>query len=255
MTYLSEVLADAPLHYWRMADPGGGLCHDIGSSPVHQHVNASALCLGYSGPNSDGGSCDLSNDNTFAITGENVHFAGGALTLEMFVWNFSHIATLNQQLFWNCALAQYSLYNDNTFWRFIYNSVFVPVGGVTAPVTQQWTHLVGTYGGGNGQLYVNGAASGGAVAIAAGAADNGRIDECHNVAAGSRGFVSEVAIYLSQLSAARAAAHYAAADQLAQAPVFTQAGHFSSSTGSGATLAADASSILAAVTKTVANSP
>jgi hypothetical protein len=255
VTYVATVLADTPLHFWRMADPGGGLCHDIGSAPFHMHVASGAgltAPLGYTGPNSDGGSVDLSASGAFANTGETLTYVTGAITVELLAWPWQFKSVGNQWLFWNLVAGQISLYNDGAHWFFLYNSTFVPAVGVAVPQNQQWTHLVGTYDGVNGQLYVNGAASGAARAIAPQATGSALLDLLHNTTAGSRGFVAEVAVYNTALSAARVLAHYNAIDQLVNVPVFSLTGgaSYPSPTPGTSPTDLDTASILSSVRKT-----
>jgi hypothetical protein len=249
VTYLSEVIADSPTHYWRMADPGGSLCHDIGSSPVHMHTVGSPT-LGYSGPVSGGGSLDLSLDNTYANTGEPIAYAGGSVTLECFVWSWQDKANPVQWVMWPLAAGQICIYNDGAKWRGIYTATFIPAAGVDAPVNQSWTHLAFCYGAGAGQLYVNGTPSGAAVAVAAQAAQSAIFNCLFNALAANRGFISEVAIYATKLSGARVAAHYGAADQRTQAPVYQQAGKFDGTSGGSTPVADNTDLILQSVRKT-----
>src|SRR5215468_592343 len=61
MSYVSTVIADAPLHFWRAADGGGQLAHDLGSRPWTIHCGS--LLLGYTGVNSDGGAMFCAGNN------------------------------------------------------------------------------------------------------------------------------------------------------------------------------------------------
>ncbi len=246
MTYLSEVIADAPLHYWRCADPGGSLLHDIGSSPRHMAIVTGSV--GYSGPNSDGGSCALQLNNEYANTGEAIAWAGGQITLECLFWQFENSGSENQAVMFNPPGNQISLdiTNVNT-WNFIYLNIRVPVLGAPTVPTQTWQHVVGTYDGVNASLYLNGALQGAAVPIAPAAAGSAILNCLQNVPNGTRGFISEVAFYSSALSAARAAAHFLAIDQLGSAPVFSQAGTFGSGSGSGSPVSDLLAKIYAAV--------
>jgi len=254
VTYATEVLADSPLHYWRCADPGGVLLHDIGSSPHHLHSVGTTAFLGYSGPNSDGGSIDLSLDGSYANSGETLPFAGGQLTLECIVWSWQHKAIGNQWINHSPAAGQNSIYNDGVNWRGLYNNTFIPAVGVTAVLDQSWTHLALTYDGANGRLYVNGALSGAAVAIAPQAAGVALFVVLNNNGF-SHGFVSEISYFTNALLAGRISAHFAAIDQLSQAPVYTQAGKFPGPNGGVAQPGQDLLDIRSAVIHTYQNAP
>lgn len=225
MTYLSEVIADSPIHYWRAADPGGALMHDIGSTPKHAAGIGNPI-LGYSGPVSDGGSVDLSTSSRFANTGIAVVRPTTAITLECWVWIQQNLTGTNLFLSWpqspDCAL-----YMTGSQFIFGYNSVGSNSGAI-APTHQTWTHLVGTWDGTNVKLYVN------AIAfptnpVAALPAGSFIIEIGTNQANSffSASFLAELAIYNTALSPARVNAHFLAADRTSQPPIYSQAGGIS----------------------------
>lgn len=225
MTYLSEVIADSPVHYWRCADPGGQLAHDIGSSPLHLH-GLGTPTLGFSGPNVDGGSMDCCLDNIFANCGDAVVRPTGNLSLELWIWQQRNRTGTNLYLSWPQS-PDLALYSTASQYVFAYNSAG-PNSGATQPQLQAWTHLVGTWDGANARLYVNSNLFG-PVASTPLAPGSAIIELSANVGLTFFGhsFVSEVAIYTSTLSSARVAAHFAAADNTAQAPIYSQAGGIS----------------------------
>lgn len=250
MTYLSEVIADAPIHYWRCADPGGGLGHDIGSAPKHLHAIGNPS-FGYSGPNTGGGSLDACLTGQYANIGIAEAIAGGRITLECFVWVFQNLVGAGQFLYMISGGAnQTALARTGTNWSAAYNGVacISPVGYVA----QQWRHLALTYDLTNVRLYIDGVQQ----AIAAAGAMvgyNSMIEVGASVAVQFFGtcFFSEVAVYSTTLTAARLAAHFAAADQVSQAPVFQQAGTFSGTTGSSSSVGGNLDDIYAAVHRTL----
>jgi concanavalin A-like lectin/glucanase superfamily protein len=249
VSYLSEVIADAPIHYWRFADPGGGLCFDLGSTPKHMHAVGTPI-LGYSGPNSNGGSLDLSLDGTFAHTGELIAFPGGRITLELLYWPWRQIGTARQLVYWQGTPLQLALYNDGANWSFIYGNTLCTAAGGVGHTQQAWVHLVGTYDLTNERLYVNGALQT-TVAVATMAGSSGLLSTYNPASViGGLGFYSELAVYSTTLSAARVTAHYNAIDQVAQQPVFNQAGSFIGASGAGSPLATLASDVRAAVYRT-----
>jgi len=249
MSYVTEVQADTPEHWWRFADPGGALAHDIGSAPLHMHAVGGVPILGYSGPVSGGGSMDISLDNTFAHTGELMAFPGGALTIEFLYWRWRQIGTAGQILYWQAAPLQIAMYNSGAAWSFIYNNILAAAGVGVARVSQRWHHFVGTYDGANIKLYIDGALQA-TVASGAVVAFNGLLGTYlpGGVNPGF-GFYSDLAVYFHALTAARVAAHFAAVDQIGQPPVYQQAGGWTAGSGSGNPLAVDLSTVLSSVRK------
>jgi len=224
-TYSAAVLADAPVHYWRMADPGGGIAHDIGSSPHHLHGLGSAISqpLGYSGPISDGGSMDLTLDGQYANTGNPITITTNPLTVEMWYWNWQALASVRDLLQIQSA-NQIVLFHSATQWSWLYNGVTV---ATNFHFTEQaWHHIVGSYDGANSHLYIDSNPFG-PTAVAPQAAISNIMELSANNAlslAWGGGYFAEVAIYNIALSQTRVSAHYVAADQQGQAPINQSAG-------------------------------
>lgn len=247
--YSAAVLADAPVHYWRCADPGGGLGHDIGSSPIAIHGLGTAISapFGYSGPVSDGGSMDLALVGQYANTGNPITVQTNPMSLECLYWNWQDFNT-----FCIClqvqSTNQITLLWTGTVWEFVYNGAVVTTNH--NGTAQHWHHLVATYDGTNARLYVDAFAAGPtAVAPQAAISQIFEIGANFSLANFGQGFFAEVAIYASALSAARVTAHFNAIDQIGTVPVFQAA---AGTPGGGTTQLAN---ILAAVQKTYQNAP
>lgn len=246
--YSSAVLADTPIHYWRMADPGGALAHDIGSSPAQMHGIGNPL-LGYTGPVSDGGSVDCALTGTYINTGIAVPFAGGQVTFECWVWVFQQLAQVGQFMYWSAAAPQMNLARTTTQWQFVYNGVSaVSTNNFTA---QAWHHLVGTYDGANVHIYADAIAGTAPAAAAAGAFSN-IFEISSSLAVGSYGlaFFAECAVYNYALTPTQVNNHFLAADNTSQSPIYQQFGLWDPGTGGVATVASDLSAILNSVRKT-----
>lgn len=233
--YLAAVVADAPRHYWRCADPGGLLLHDIGAVPRHMRIGPNFGLSGYSGPNSDGGSALCTNLGPHAYYDQELRAA--PISLEVLVWIHYSTGLPCQPLSvtdgagvgWVFRIrANYSV------------DIFGPGGTVNSAAivltNQTWAHLVLTDTGAAMILYINGVNRG--AAGGAGAANP-------NVAYWLNGYwaaggysgnlnVAEAAVYPAALSAARVLAHYNAIDQLATSPVASAAGGTSGG-GTGST--------------------
>jgi len=241
--YSSAVLADAPVHYWRMADPGGGIAHDIGSSPHHLHGLGSAISqpLGYSGPISDGGAMDLCLDGQYANTGNPVTIVADPLTVELWYWNWQGLAS-TRDLIQIQSANQIALFHSATQWSWLYNGVTLSTNnGFTE---QAWHHIVASHGGGNSRLYIDSNPFGPS-AVALQANVSAIMELSANAALGPNwggGYFAEVAIYNVALSQARVSAHFVAADQVGQAPI-----NLASGGGGGAPFTSAIGDILAAV--------
>lgn len=233
--YLSAVLADNPLHYWRCADPGGLLFHDIGSSPLHAH-GLGVPVLGYTGPVSDGGSADCSLDNNYFNVGDPIAWGGGAFSIEMWVWTWQNLA-VRQGIYavWGVG-GNIALFHTLTDYRFtVPGGTAFTVNGYTPKL---WHHLAGSIGPAGVQLAVDGTIFS-TVASAIPGAFSGLLGFSQGSTLGAvwgDSFFSEVAFYNTQLSGARINAHWAAADRTTQAPIYREAGNFNSASGGNTAL-------------------
>jgi hypothetical protein len=246
--YASAVLADAPVHYWRMADAGGGLAHDIGSSPIALHGLGSAIAtpLGYSGPNADGGSMDLALVGQYANTGNNITVATNPFSIELLYWNWQGIGNVGH--IWQVQdVTQIAAFKNGAAWAFTYNGVTVT--NATHYAGQRWVHLVCTYDGAAMRLFAD-ANIAGPTAVAAQAPLAHLFELGTNLALSSwgTGYVAEVAIYNTALSSGRVNVHFAAIDSQTMVPVANSTG------GSPGGSSLQLNQILAAVLHTYSNS-
>jgi len=221
VTYLSEVIADNPLHYWRCADPPGSVLNDIGSSPLQMlRTNGSGADTGYSGPVSDGGS--VRGDMGMQLADSDLSLTT-PFTFECWAWQD-----------YSAGVAQ-AVMETNNGGGFVVGlaisaglvlQAFTATGPINDPTTytkDHWHHLVLTHTAATAILYRDGANVGSRAAAA--------VAQTLSLAVGCRpalpvqqilaGFVSEAAWYTSALSAARVLAHFNAADQITQPPVAT----------------------------------
>jgi hypothetical protein len=217
--YLAAVLADAPLHYWRCADPGGALAHDIGSSPFALvSGSAYAAALGYSGPNNDGGAVQCDTGSGF-LTSWLSFVPSAAMTFEAIAWPHDYAQVQGT------VLGQTGVGDTRIGFLVTTGQPFAVAGGVAAigaagAPQQRWHHLVGTFAAGVLICYLDGVQ----VALVAGAALGNGIFAIGARANASdlrfEGAVSEAAVYGAALSAARVAAHFGAIDSLTARPVY-----------------------------------
>lgn len=231
--YLTAVLADAPVHYWRCADPGGAILLDIGSSPRSVEYGLSVGSHAAVGPITDGGATWF-GDNSAAFYRDQDLTLAEPLSLECLIWMiFSAGAAQDFLTVCNTGGAALSLGVDASIKAHAYSTG----GGITAAAattTQHWHHLVLSQTAVLGSLYLDGAL----VGSVAGAAFN--LPVAYILGAGgtlaaptrfATGFLAEAAVYATALSAGRVAAHYAAIDALGAYPIGLVGGSVASGTG------------------------
>lgn len=245
MPYVSTVLADAPLNYWRCADPGGGYLFDIGSAPKAL-VAGGAVVLPYLGPNSDGGSGWFNSANQ-AVYRTN-YTVTSPFTLEGMVWVAFYAAALQVFLSVNNLANLFIDATHHVGGAYIAANI---VDSVQLP-DQSWHHVALTYGPtGGARLYKDGVlAATGAYAGAQTTTGVVSIGAASNATAAAAASVSECAIFGTELSAARISAHFLAIDAATSRPIFRGFGTVPSSTGGTSTVPELSSEILASVRKT-----
>ena len=252
MTYLSSVLADAPVHFWRCADPGGLVLQDIGSAPyplagVNGVVSGQ---LGYSGPNTDGGSY-LAQATSY-LQSVNTLAANNRFTIELFCWPVGAYGAANQYLAGFDGAAAASVWLALTA-NMSFSSAYNGVRATEATTNRQgaWHHVAVSYDGTNLRLYVDGALQQ-TSAVASLATANNVFFLNRRSGAGNFyvGFLSEVAWYASALTLARISAHSAAADNTAVRPSYAQSGTLSLTSGLPPLGATGLEAILDSVRKT-----
>lgn len=250
--YVAAVLADAPVHYWRCADPGGSLLHDIGSNPRALQLNNTAIATPYVGPVFDGGSVWFGN-NLSAIYRDFDVVVNTPLTIEVWAWVTYSAGVAQDFLSWlTAAGVGPAIGIDST----LHPHLFTPGPPLTAAApmsVQHWHHMVGTCSAVASLLYVDAiqVASGGSAATTGGSAPmlaaGNLISTPQRLASA---FLAEAAIYSSVLSPSRVNAHFLAADATTSRPVSKLAGSLSIATGIPTLLADSTDAVLKAVRKT-----
>lgn len=250
MSYLTDVMADNPVHFWRCADPGGKWANDIGSSPLGLVARASFDILGYTGPNSDGGSAIFTIQAAlWEVDRRNITVP---LTLEAVF--FQHNIDARLQVVFTTEIAGVSspcgMGIDATGKPYMSNTGTL-ITAAAAPTFNAWHHMVATHTGAIRTLYIDGvqvAAQANVVGTLTGSLSVGGTPP--NSTQAAEMFISEVAFYNTALTAARVSAHYAALDNLASKPVFKPYGNFAGGTGTSTFTTQDVQDILSAVRRT-----
>jgi Concanavalin A-like lectin/glucanases superfamily len=209
-----------------MADPGGNILHDIGSSPLHL-VAALTTSGPYSGIASDGASVQSNGSagpETFTALSQAL-----PVSLECWFWLMFNTFAVNQIVYWDGSGAG----NETQAWVDATAQLNVATSSLgtqtwAGPVTQQaWHHFVLTLSTTQMKVYLDNT-----LRITQNAAFPTPIAKpigwgCHPLVTDSHLiFITEAAMYTSVLSAARVSAHFAA-QEVSSAPVFFSSGNAS----------------------------
>jgi Concanavalin A-like lectin/glucanases superfamily len=231
VSYLSEVLADAPLHYWRLLDPDGSLVKDVGSTPqdllpTHSLVNSGNALEHYSGPVSDGAAALFL---AVPYMCNNQPILAPPFTFEWWVYSINHVDTQGSQIVIssNANGAGTVLFQatDQAGGTFLQAQVGSDSVSYAAASAHHWHHAVLVYTGAAITLYVDAVQQATLAVVTAHSILGSSIAVGGLAPNGSEGafrFLSEVAVYGIALSPARITAHFLAADNTASSPVRAQ---------------------------------
>ncbi|MEX2186485.1 MAG: LamG domain-containing protein [Pirellulales bacterium] len=215
--YMSEILADGPIGYWRFEEAAGAAVDSSGNSRDGAYMNGVTPGL-FPGALSIGGK-SAAFDGSTGFVDLPGSWGGAAMTeISLEAWvNPADPITGDFQ-------AILSGHDPNSFAHFQLHSggnmgVYADVGFVAAPIvsatpTDTWRHVVMTAKSGETKVYVNGTQVGATVPTAfANIAESSNVDIGigHLGARWFNGLLDEVAIYDSALSPERIMAHYDAA--------------------------------------------
>jgi hypothetical protein len=206
MSYFSEVLADAPLAYWRLGESAGTTAADAsGYGRTGTYQNGPALGeSGALGTDTDTAARFDGSDDRIDLAG--VPALGTTFSIEL--WLKWDAGADSYQTLIGQANGAFSLFirNDGRLDLF-----YSATDHHFAPALQPgvWQHVVVSVAAGAATCYLNGASIGTAASVATGF----QPDRIANNTAGDtfKGWLDEVALYATALPAARVAAHYAMA--------------------------------------------
>lgn len=226
------------------------LYHDLGSAPRSlQNGLSTAPNMPYLGPNADGGAAFLSlNTNANYYPGDQA--LATPLTLEVWAW-LQKGGTLQSFFAISDGVFGFELGVDGSNNAHFYDTT--GSNNTTQAVSlQHWHHYVLSFTTSACSFYFDGAF----VQFGTSAAHSGTFQ--FQIGAGGTGAspqrfanaaISEVAIYPTALSGAQVSAHYAAADAIAQRPVFRGSGSFDLSTGAVVSDTSQLADVLSCVRK------
>lgn len=216
MSYLTEVIADSPIHYWRMADPGGYRLGDIGSA---QHASMTpnqgpslSTIVPYTGPNANGGSA-ASGIRLFTFC---PIVGGTTFSIELLFWGIVKGSAYSKVVEVETAAGQYASLsvNPGAFAAWSVGSGPSVTTGSHTVTPESWHHCVLTNDGTTVRAYLDaltdGTASPPTMTLFPIEVD---ISGDHTNANEKSGFwISELAIYSTVLSPTRINAHFLALD-------------------------------------------
>lgn len=251
--YSAAVLADNPTNYWRCADPGGVLVHDIGSARKSLLFNGLIPTgLPYSGPVSDGGSMVIQQASyPWYKDGLNVALP---LSLECWGWlqggvgSAQYLMTLASGTFYGALSIDGTLHPQGQA-----PGAGLAVTGAAAITVQRWHHYVLTVSAaGVATLYYDAFSQGSIAGTAVGGsfaaiALGGLSASFGN---GWSGGIAECAVYPSLLSPSQVTTHFVAADNTAGKPIWLANGVYPTGTGGSTSSAQDIQDILSSVRHT-----
>lgn len=248
MSYVSEVLADSPRHFWSCASAPSMLVQDTGAVPACFIYNGSYNNGGFSGLDLGGWAYYVSANNQLQ-SGIALPFTSPS-TFEIWFWLPFVPSALYELYAWDgLGAGSLNIYIDAG------NKLNCggPGGTVTDTVNitaRTWHHVVFAYDAVSGIGYKDGAAFGVAVAGSGAGFTGGVTLGARNGAGGMTGLISAAAHYPAKLAAARVLAHYNAASLKALTPVFIAQGSVNYVTLTEAPTGGLSDAILASVRKT-----
>lgn len=217
-----------------MADPGGYLCHDIGSSPSPLWAASAADTLGYSGPVGDGGAAlSLPNPVQYFQTVAPISTFASWST-EFWLWTsgvYGAVAFFCTGFDGQTANSQFIQLQANN--KLAVNFSAVAALDPNVLPLNAWHHIVATYASGGNLILYRDAINVGSVAAALVAATTQNFLVGRRAGAGNlaEAAFAEVALYSAVLSPTRINAHFLAATNTASRPVRQTPAIYSQSTG------------------------
>ncbi|MCU1676110.1 MAG: hypothetical protein JWM93_868 [Frankiales bacterium] len=214
VAYTLAVAADTPVGYWRLNDASGTTAADSAGTNPGTYTGTYTLRAASLMPLETGSASVSAAGAGHIIVPDNaVLRPTAAVTCE--AWFASSTGAVEGLVSrWNTA--GYLLRVGNDAGNFIEFRIQNTAMSFTLPALFDGTprHIVGTYDGTNGRIYVNGALVAGPTAqpaLTAPATINAELGSYNGGSGKLNGRLSDCAIYNTALSAARIAAHYAAA--------------------------------------------
>jgi hypothetical protein len=228
--YAAAVRADNPLYFWRLNDAGGVVAADallstfaLSTSSYSAGRSSGVSGFGYTGPSQgSGGSWLQVNDGLYRLPGSPTLTINAPYSIECWLW----LTVPNTSV--TTAYLEIGIVGGPSFG-------IVQIGGTGAvgvrvnetdypapsPASSAvWSHYVATINGTAARLYYNGALLWSGVTNPAGNISLGGVNvgQLFGQGLAQAGWYSEVAIYPSELSAARVLAHYNAASSRVKPP-------------------------------------
>lgn len=224
MTYAATVAADSPILWYRLVE-SGGYSRNFGSDPANLYAFGSLPTVGFTGIASDGGAVALLGGATMAAYPTTIITAASGYSLEGWIYVMGETP-------FNAATADYPLQlfidSANGFQLGMVPSTQLATvrdpshtsNGISATVAAAfgWHHLCATRAAGATtgiQLYIDGTSVGTSTAYTNFGVDEPVRFNLISTPTPVSLFVAEPAVYYSELSSGRVAAHASGFDTLA----------------------------------------
>ncbi len=216
MSYAATILADSPVGYWRLGESlFSSPAIDLTGTQNGAYVNSSGVSLSQAGIPGGGGDTSAlfitANHGSVHIADNAAQHVGDVLTLEAWV---KRVTTgVNDAVFNGGVLGSYGLaFNTSDQLEFARTDIVVITDStITVTADGNWHHIVATKNGTTVTLYINGVNVTGSVTNSTIADSNGinlAFNSVDNRWFG--GYLDEVAIYGTALSAAQVFTHFQA---------------------------------------------
>lgn len=226
MAYADEVALDSPRHWWRINEPYGPVFDDSGAVRS-LGLAAAAAYPGARGICTDGKSCPIYSAMQRIMTTETVAGFTTPWTIEAWVWFMGATGASQALAYWTAGSGGLALAVDSALkpnLTRLNGASGQAISSAAALSKFAWHHVVGTHDGSNMNLYADSVLVAGPTVSSAATSPTSAFAIGNQVTATAQvanGFMTEVALYNTALSAARVLAHYNAANLKAFSPAYS----------------------------------
>ena len=203
-SYASEVLADAPLTYWRLGEPSGTTAVDATGTANGTYV--ASPTLGVTGALTGDSNTAITTNGTTQWMSATPSVTGTTGTLEL--WIKRARSGLTEYIFDTSLNGMSMTFGSANLLGLVAANSLVVASNISVSDTN-WHHIVGVFSGGSGTIYIDGIDRSGTVTAhtpSSSATASVGVDVTHTFP--TQASLDEAAIYNTALSAARALVHY-----------------------------------------------
>lgn len=206
MAYQDVIIGDSPFVYYRLNETSGTVAANLGSKTGSGTISASITKMQPPAGSIDGYSIKIPNATTGNISTASYSF-GSAFTYE--AWYKREMGFTGSTVLWEMGAGLMQITVSNTGYFRVLNGSGLNDGYTDATIADgQWHHLAITYSSGTWTYYKDGVSLGTKSGTPAARTDTVYIGNRGN--SGLTAWLDEVAMWQSNIGAAKIAAHYAA---------------------------------------------